>query len=199
VPAEDSKHAAHRALEDHIRTGDGRASLELRAHAFDNTCLPPPLDGLLGKVATRPTQITDADFAAAQAAGFSQDELIELVICAAVGQAARLYDAGLAALADTAEGRAGNAPCSCAGHDGDATTKPLPEPATTGSEPSPLPDQFVIMCGVRRGPAPRRSRQRPQSCRRRLRRKSLPAARRAQIGYKGRIAGSPMGLRQCQA
>jgi hypothetical protein len=42
----------------------------------------------------------DADFAAARAAGFTEDELFELVICAAVGQSARLYDAGLAALAD---------------------------------------------------------------------------------------------------
>jgi len=54
---------------------------------------------LLGKVAIRPTQVTDADFAAARAAGISDDELFELVICAAVGQSARQYDAGLAALA----------------------------------------------------------------------------------------------------
>jgi alkylhydroperoxidase family enzyme len=52
----------------------------------------------------RPTQVTDADFAAARAAGFSEDELFELVICAAVGQSARLYDAGLAALADAVAG-----------------------------------------------------------------------------------------------
>jgi hypothetical protein len=45
-------------------------------------------------------QVTDADFAAARAAGFTEDELFELVICAAVGQSGRLYDAGLAALAD---------------------------------------------------------------------------------------------------
>jgi alkylhydroperoxidase family enzyme len=54
----------------------------------------------VGKVATRPTQVTDADFAAARAAGVSDDELFELVICAAVGQSARLYDAGLEALAE---------------------------------------------------------------------------------------------------
>jgi alkylhydroperoxidase family enzyme len=60
---------------------------------------------LLGKVARTPTQVTDADFAAARAAGFSEDELFELVICAAVGQAARLYDAGLAALAVAVAGQ----------------------------------------------------------------------------------------------
>ena len=97
---EDNKRAAHRALEDRILNGEGRASPEQRARAFGNAGLAPPLDGLLGKVATRPAQVTDADFAAARAADVTEDELFELVICAAVGQSARLYDAGLAALAD---------------------------------------------------------------------------------------------------
>ena len=101
---EDNKRAAHRALEDRILNGEGRASPEQRARAFGNAGLAPPLDGLLGKVATRPAQVTDADFAAARAAGVTEDELFELVICAAVGQSARLYDAGLAALADAVAG-----------------------------------------------------------------------------------------------
>jgi hypothetical protein len=100
VPTDDKKRAAYRALEDRILNGEGRASPEQRAGAFSNAGLPPPLDGLVSKVATRPTEVTDADFAAAQAAGASEDELFELVICAAVGQSGRLYDAGLAALAD---------------------------------------------------------------------------------------------------
>jgi hypothetical protein len=98
------KRAAYGALQDRILNGEGRASPELRASAFGNVGLSGPLDGLLGKVATRPTQVTDADFAAARAAGFSEDELFELVICAAVGQSARLYDADLAALADAVAG-----------------------------------------------------------------------------------------------
>ena len=102
--ADDDKRAAYGALEDRILNGDGRASPEQRARAFSNTGLLPPLDGLLGKVATRPTQVTDADFAAARAAGFSEDELFELVICAAVGHSARIYDAGLAALTDADAG-----------------------------------------------------------------------------------------------
>ena len=101
---EDNKRAAHRALEDRILNGEGRASPEQRARAFGNAGLAPPLDGLLGKVATRPAQVTDADFAAARAAGVTEDELFELVICAAVGQSARLYDAGLAALAGAVAG-----------------------------------------------------------------------------------------------
>ena len=100
MPTEDKKRAAYRALEDRILNGEGRASPEQRACAFRHAGLPPPLDGLVSKVATRPTQVTDADFAAARAAGSSEDELFELVICAAVGQSGRLYDAGLAALAE---------------------------------------------------------------------------------------------------
>ena len=100
MPTEGKKRALYRALQDRILNGEGRASPEQRAGAFSNAGLPPPLDGLVSKVATRPTEVTDADFAAAQAAGASEDELFELVICAAVGQSGRLYDAGLAALAD---------------------------------------------------------------------------------------------------
>lgn len=104
VPTEDKKRAAHRALQDRILNGEGRASPEQRARAFGNDGLPPPLDALIGKVATRPAQVTEADFAAAKASGFSEDQLFELVICAAVGQSARLYEAGLAALADAVAG-----------------------------------------------------------------------------------------------
>jgi hypothetical protein len=107
VLTEDSKRAAFRALQDRVVQGEGRASPEQRARAFGNEGLSAPLDGLLGNVAARPAQVTDADFAAARAAGFTEDELFELVICAAVGQSARLYDAGLAALADAAGGGAG--------------------------------------------------------------------------------------------
>ena len=101
---EDKKRAAFRSLQDRILNGAGRASAEQRARAFGNAGLSPPLDGLIGKVATRPTQVTDADFAAARAAGCTEDELFELVVCAAVGQSTRLYDAGLAALADATAG-----------------------------------------------------------------------------------------------
>lgn len=101
----DEKRAAHRALVDRILKGEGRASAEQRARAFGNDGLdPPPLGALIGKVATRPVRVTDADFAAAKAAGFSEDQLFELVVCAAVGASTRMYEAGLAALAEATEG-----------------------------------------------------------------------------------------------
>jgi hypothetical protein len=105
---DDKKRAAHRALVDRVLNGEGRASAQQRVRAFDNDGLSPPLDALIGKVATRPAQVTEADFAAAKASGFSEDQLFELVICAAVGQSARLDEAGLAALAEaTVDGEAG--------------------------------------------------------------------------------------------
>jgi hypothetical protein len=107
VPDEDKKRAAHRALVDSVLNGEGRASAELRARAFSNADIPPALHALISKVATSPAQVTDADFAAAKAAGFSEDQLFELVISAAVGQSARQYEAGLAALAEATGNRDG--------------------------------------------------------------------------------------------
>jgi hypothetical protein len=106
VPDEDKKRSAQRALVDRVLNGKGRTSTQLRARAFRNDGGPAPLDVLVDKVADRPTQVTDADFARATAAGYSEDQLFELVICAALGRATRMYEAGLAALAEaTAEGR----------------------------------------------------------------------------------------------
>lgn len=107
MPAEDKKRAARRALEDRILNGEGRASPDQRARAFDHADLPLPLQGLLDKVVARPAQVTEADFAAARAAGFTEDQLFELVVCAAVGQSARMYDTGLAALAEATGTREG--------------------------------------------------------------------------------------------
>ncbi|HEY3728187.1 MAG TPA: hypothetical protein VGL51_13485 [Solirubrobacteraceae bacterium] len=100
MPAEDEKRSIHRLLVNRILQGPGRAPADQRARAFDNAKLPEALRPLLDKVATKPAQVTDADFARATAAGFTDDQLFEVVICAAVGQSTRQYQAGLAALAE---------------------------------------------------------------------------------------------------
>jgi hypothetical protein len=87
-----------RAIEQRILTGPGMAPSELRAKAFAGKDLPEPLATLVDKVANRSFQVTDGDFAAAMAAGFTEDQLFELVICAAVGESSRMYQAGLVAL-----------------------------------------------------------------------------------------------------
>jgi hypothetical protein len=100
MPAEDKARSIHHRLVSRIRQGPGRAPADQRAQAFDNVNLPEPLRGLLDKVATRSAQVTDADFATAIAAGFTDEQLFELVICAAVGESTRQYEAGLRALAE---------------------------------------------------------------------------------------------------
>lgn len=93
-----TKRSIHQALVNRILQGPGQAPAELRALAFGDAELPEPLRPLLDKVARESARVTDADFA--EAAGFTDDQLFELVICAAVGESARQYEAGLAALAE---------------------------------------------------------------------------------------------------
>lgn len=100
MPADQSKRTMHQSLVDRILRGDGEASPEQRAAAFHNAGVPPPIQSLIDKVACASATVTDADFASAKAGGLSEDQIFELVICAAVGQSSRQYEAGLAALAD---------------------------------------------------------------------------------------------------
>jgi hypothetical protein len=104
MPTED-KRSIHQLLVNRILQGPGRAPADQRARAFDNAELPEPLRPLLNKVATKSAQVNDADFATATEAGFTDDQLFELVICAAVGQSTRQYEAGLAALAEATADR----------------------------------------------------------------------------------------------
>jgi hypothetical protein len=90
----------YRALEDRVVHGAGTASAAMRADAFANEGLAAPVSVLIGKVADAPASVTQADLQAATVAGLSEDEVFELVVCAAVGSSARMYDRGLAALAE---------------------------------------------------------------------------------------------------
>lgn len=97
----DRKQAAFRGLVERVLGGEGRASAEVRGGAFAGSSgvgLPEGVRGLVGKVAGTPALVTEADFAAGRAAELSEDQLFEVVVCAAVGQATRQYEAGLAAL-----------------------------------------------------------------------------------------------------
>lgn len=89
--------------------GPGVASPEARRAAFDNHGVDPRVAPLLEAVATRAWEVTDADVASPIAAGLSEDEVFELVVCAALGKAQRQLDAALAALDDAtrASGPAG--------------------------------------------------------------------------------------------
>ncbi|MGH9616261.1 MAG: hypothetical protein ACRD28_05910 [Acidobacteriaceae bacterium] len=89
---------AHKALVSRILEGDGTASRAQRRGAFDNAGLGEPMRTLISKVARHPTNVSDEDFAAARASGLSEDQIFEMVVSAAIGQATRQYDTALTAL-----------------------------------------------------------------------------------------------------
>ena len=97
---------ARAALTRRILDGEGKAAPSERRAAFNNSGLGEPLDALIGKVGRHANRVTDEDITAAKASGLSEDEVFEIVVCAAVGQAARQYDATLSAL-EAAAARSG--------------------------------------------------------------------------------------------
>lgn len=77
----------------------GVASGDARRAAFDARGSVATAGPLVDKVARNAWKVTDEDVAAARRAGHSDDELFEIVVCAAVGQATRQLDHALAMLA----------------------------------------------------------------------------------------------------
>jgi alkylhydroperoxidase family enzyme len=100
---------ARNAVVARILEGDGRASHAQRRAAFENAALAEPQRTLIDKVAKHAYKVTDQDIAAARASGLSEDQIFEMVVCAAIGQATRQYDSALAAL-DAAIERSEHAP-----------------------------------------------------------------------------------------
>jgi alkylhydroperoxidase family enzyme len=94
----------HGELVARVLEGDGQAAPELRRAAFENAGLGEPIHTLIEKVAKHSHQVTDEDIAGVRAAGLSEDQIFELVVCAAVGQASRQHASAVAALASAAEG-----------------------------------------------------------------------------------------------
>ncbi|HZH03317.1 MAG TPA: hypothetical protein VEY30_06000 [Myxococcaceae bacterium] len=99
---------ARRVLITRILEGSGSSSHAQRRAAFDGVGPDGP-DGpvgiLLQKVARHAAEVTDQDFDASRARGLSEDQVFELVVCAAIGQAARLHDEALQALEAVPEER----------------------------------------------------------------------------------------------
>jgi hypothetical protein len=90
---------AHQALCQRILEGAGTASQSQRRAAFENAGLGEPLKTLIAKVATQAIAVTDGDIAAARASGLTEDQIFEIVVCAAVGQSTRQHKSAEAALA----------------------------------------------------------------------------------------------------
>ena len=91
---------AREALVRRILEGDGKASPSERGAAFNNTGLAEPVCTLVDKVAKHAYKVTDEDITAANVSGLSEDQVFEIVVCAAVGQATRQYEMAFAALKD---------------------------------------------------------------------------------------------------
>ena len=89
---------ARKALTSRILEGDGKASTSEHGAAFNNSGLAEPLGTLVDKVVRHASGVTDEDIAAARESGLSEDQVFEIVVCAAIGAATRQYDAALAAL-----------------------------------------------------------------------------------------------------
>jgi len=89
---------ARTALVRRILEGAGKASLSERRAAFNNSGLAPALGALVDKVARHAYKVTDEDIETARVSGWSEDQVFEIVVCAAIGQATRQYDEALRAL-----------------------------------------------------------------------------------------------------
>jgi|ERR1041384_7473695 len=87
-----------KAVVDRVLSGDGRASKEQRRAAFDNKGVTEPARALVEKVAKNAWKVSDEDVAAVKAAGVSEDQVFELCVSAALGQASRQLESALAAL-----------------------------------------------------------------------------------------------------
>jgi hypothetical protein len=91
---------ARRALTSRILNGEGKATPSDRRAAFNNSGLEEPPAALVDKVVTAAYSVTEADVASARDSGLSEDQIFEIVVCAAIGEATRQYDTALAALLD---------------------------------------------------------------------------------------------------
>jgi hypothetical protein len=96
--AENKKRMMHKTLVTRVLEGIGMATQSQRRAAFDNARLVQPLNTLINKVANHAYKVTDEDIRAAKEAGLSEDQIFELVVCAAIGQSTRQYETALATL-----------------------------------------------------------------------------------------------------
>jgi len=98
----------HKAIVTRILQGEGMASPSQRQAAFDNGSFDGPLRTLIDKVARCAYKVTDKDVEAVKASGVSEDQIFELIVCAAVGAATRQYEGALTILASVMNEKGGS-------------------------------------------------------------------------------------------
>jgi hypothetical protein len=89
--------AARRSLEETTLRGPGKTSTSVREQVAQRVDLPAELRSLVETVERHAYRVTDEDIAALKAK-YSEDELFEIVVSAALGASMRRLDAGLRAL-----------------------------------------------------------------------------------------------------
>jgi len=89
---------SHKALVRRILQGAGEASPAERLAAFNDEGLPEPLQSLVDKVSADAYRVTQEDINSAIGSGLREDQVFEIVVCAAIGQASRQYETAFAAL-----------------------------------------------------------------------------------------------------
>jgi hypothetical protein len=81
-----------------VLEGPGELDAQKRKAAMRRGELPEPIAGLVAKIHRNAWKVTDEDVAAASAAGWSRDQLFELIVCASVGASLERLEAGLRAM-----------------------------------------------------------------------------------------------------
>ena len=94
----ESSSRLRKAVVERVLHGAGKATGDARRAAFDNREVPEAARGLIDKVSKNAWKVTDEDVAAVKQAGMSDDQIFELAVAAALGQATRQLDSALAAL-----------------------------------------------------------------------------------------------------
>lgn len=93
------RHRAHvDALTRDVLEQEGEVSPELRRAASRNQDLPEELRAYVDKVARHAYRVTDEEVEALKQAGYSEDQLFEITVSAALGAALLRLEAGLAPL-----------------------------------------------------------------------------------------------------
>lgn len=92
-------HAAEvAALCDAVLNSVGAVDPAIRGAAFRGDHTPKPWTGLVAKVREESYKVTDSDIEDLLASGFTEDEVFEITVAAALGAAKRRLDAGLRAM-----------------------------------------------------------------------------------------------------
>jgi alkylhydroperoxidase family enzyme len=85
-------------LVDAVLNAPGETPEALRRAVLEQRSIPPALAGYVDTVKRHAYKVTDADVAALQRSGQSDDTLFEITVAAAVGAALHRLDRGMAAL-----------------------------------------------------------------------------------------------------